>query len=627
MHHAGNVTRAAQSRGDLRTEEFHQTYPLTAEGRIALKNINGDVHIKVWDRDEVRLDAVKSAASVERLKEIEIVVESAPEVLQIHTKYPATNYDWQRDGNRPEEPGSVEYTLTVPRRARLQNIELINGAIEIADLAGDVRASSINGRVTAHGLAGEARLSTVNGSLQAVFDKLGETKPVTLGSVNGNVALVIPSDARAEIKASTVHGAIANDFGLNVRRGEYIGQDVSASLAGGGTRIRLTNVNGRIEIHHAADNRQLSPVTNNEIENKVGKINRGDVTKLKDEIKRSIELSIKEEQMSAADRQRLMNEAMREAQAAELEVARNINRTVNSATREMVREQVQLAIEATRAATQELQSKAVGDAMRGNKGARATAQETHSFALKSSTPIRVIADTFDGSITVHTWDQPEVKYTAFKNARSTDGLGSIQIVAEERAGEIYLAAKRTQGKSWYSNSSVRFEIYVPHKINLRLSSGDGRINVDGVDGEMELKTGDGAIYVSAGRGRLHATTGDGRVSVTDYDGYAEVRSGDGRLVLDGRFAGLQAQTGDGQISLNLPSGGDATIETNAESVTNDEAYIAEAPDEEKRVRRWKFGRGSSEIFKLHTGDGRIILSSDAQPKAAQSGNAPNDEKE
>ena len=33
-------------------EEFHQTYPLTANGRIELENINGAVHISVWDQNQ-----------------------------------------------------------------------------------------------------------------------------------------------------------------------------------------------------------------------------------------------------------------------------------------------------------------------------------------------------------------------------------------------------------------------------------------------------------------------------------------------------------------------------------------------------------------------------------------------
>src|SRR6266851_460781 len=31
-------------------DEYHQTYPLNADGRIELQNINGAVHITAWDR-------------------------------------------------------------------------------------------------------------------------------------------------------------------------------------------------------------------------------------------------------------------------------------------------------------------------------------------------------------------------------------------------------------------------------------------------------------------------------------------------------------------------------------------------------------------------------------------------
>jgi hypothetical protein len=34
---------------------------------------------------------------------------------------------------------------------------------------------------------------------------------------------------------------------------------LNGELGGGGTRVRVSNVNGRIEIRHANDNRPLSP--------------------------------------------------------------------------------------------------------------------------------------------------------------------------------------------------------------------------------------------------------------------------------------------------------------------------------------------------------------------------------
>lgn len=246
---------ASDHRGAL-TEEFHQTYALTADGRVELDNINGNVHISGWDRNEVKVDAVKYAETKERLDEAKIEVDSRNDSLSIRTKYPDHNNNWNW-GSR-NNPASVEYTLTVPRTARLDEIKLINGELDIKGVSGEVNASCINGRLEAQNLAGRARLSTINGRLEAKFDQLA-TQRVELNSVNGSVDLTIPSDSNAEIEASTVSGGINNDFGLHVNHHHFIGHDLRGELGTGGARIKLANVNGHIEVHHAQDGRALSP--------------------------------------------------------------------------------------------------------------------------------------------------------------------------------------------------------------------------------------------------------------------------------------------------------------------------------------------------------------------------------
>ncbi|MGC1451405.1 MAG: DUF4097 family beta strand repeat-containing protein [Candidatus Sulfotelmatobacter sp.] len=247
---------ASDHRGAL-TEEFHQTYALTADGRVELDNINGDVHISSWDRNEVKVDAVKYADTKERLEEARIEIDSGKEFLSIRTKYPDRDQSWNWGSHN--NPASVEYTLTVPRTARLDEIKLINGSLDVTGMSGEVNASCINGRLEAHNLAGRARLSTINGRLNARFDQLAGPA-VELSSVNGSVDLTIPSDSKAEVEASTVSGGINNDFGLHVNHHQFVGHDLRGELGSGGTRIKLENVNGRIEIHHAQDGRALSPV-------------------------------------------------------------------------------------------------------------------------------------------------------------------------------------------------------------------------------------------------------------------------------------------------------------------------------------------------------------------------------
>jgi hypothetical protein len=232
-------------KGDELTEEFHQIYPLSPTGRVSISNINGDVHINVWDQGSVKVDAVKRAYSQQRLSELTIDVTNTAESVRIKTKYPE-----DRNNGRSREDGwaRVEYTLTVPRRARLDGAELVNGSLDIEGLQGDVNASLVNGTVKAGGLGGEVKLSTVNGGIEANVAALDGAKSVTLNSVNGSIVLIVPSGASADVKASTLHGAITNDFGLTVEDGQYVGHNLSGQIGSGGARIRLNNVNGSIAI-------------------------------------------------------------------------------------------------------------------------------------------------------------------------------------------------------------------------------------------------------------------------------------------------------------------------------------------------------------------------------------------
>jgi len=250
------TAHASDHRGAF-TEEFHQTYALAPDGRVELDNINGDVHISSWDRNEVKVDAVKYAETKEGLEDAKIEVDSGKDYVSIRTKY----HDHDQTFNRGSHHNStsVEYTLTVPRTARLDEIKLINGKLDVNGVSGEVRASCINGRLEAHDLGGAARLSTINGRLDARFGQLAG-RDVELNSVNGSVELTIPSDSQAEIEASTVSGGIENDFGLHVNNHRFVGHDLRGELGSGATHIRLENVNGRIEIRHAEDGRALSPV-------------------------------------------------------------------------------------------------------------------------------------------------------------------------------------------------------------------------------------------------------------------------------------------------------------------------------------------------------------------------------
>ena len=593
--------RAQTTRAEV-TEEFHQTYPLSATGRVGLSNINGSVRISAWDRNEVKVDAVKRAYTQERLREAQIQVNASSNSIEIETEYP--DYHWDdNDRKRHENPASVEYTLTVPRGARIEEVNLVNGGLNIEGLTGPVHASSVNGRVTARGLSGPVNLSVVNGRLEATLDSLNAAGSVNLSAVNGPLVATIPSDSNATVHADTVHGSISNDFNLPVREGEYVGRELAGRLGQGGTRVSLNNVNGSIQIKRAADGKTPSPVTNLLSETR----DREDFDDDRDEA-----------EDEARDSEREAREAEREAARDRREAERDKSRDLREAQRELERSTRDIQREAAKVGEEVAKTIANGDFDRafGDDARRINARETNSFKVSGSPRVRV--ETFDGAVTVHAWDKNEVSYTVIKRARDEREMKGISIQAQGSGPEVTLRSQFDKSfahsyhehdgrvTSYSSDASAEFDVYVPRNATLFVSSGDGRLRVEGVSGELELHTGDGTIDVTGSRGKLRAETNDGRIRVEDFDGDADARTGDGRITLDGNFRSLSAKTGDGAISLSVPEGSNATIETNAESVFNDGVAVAETPDTENRVRRWRIG-GGGQTFTLSTGDGRITI--------------------
>ena len=228
--------------GNKVTQNFHQVYNLAADGRVALENINGNAQIEAWDSNQVQIDAVKTACSQEDLDSVKIDVRGSQDAVRIATNYPKKS----NSGN--DHSVNVEYKIKMPRKSRLDRVELVNGSLTMKGVGGEVNASCVYGIIRAQGLQGPTHLSTVNGGLEADFDQV--TRPeIDLESVNGSVSLTLPSAANAKISADTVHGGIKSDFPASIESQMFAGRELRGQLGNGDGHIRINNVNGSISIH------------------------------------------------------------------------------------------------------------------------------------------------------------------------------------------------------------------------------------------------------------------------------------------------------------------------------------------------------------------------------------------
>lgn len=217
--------------------DFNRVFPLSAAGRITIENLYGDVRITGWDRDQVRVTAIRKSRDPKRLDDAKVVVDSNSDSISISTQYAGVD---------AEHPASVEYRIMVPRNANLENVKLINGGLSISGLAGPVKASSVNGSIRAEALEGLADLSTVNGQLEAAFSRLASEGVISLSSVNGPIRVAIPADSGASVEARNLSGGIDSNLGQSWRGPG--GHRLRTPGRRGGAQIRLHNVNGGILI-------------------------------------------------------------------------------------------------------------------------------------------------------------------------------------------------------------------------------------------------------------------------------------------------------------------------------------------------------------------------------------------
>ncbi len=231
-------------------QDFNQTLPLAANGRLALDNVNGRIEITAWDRNEVVIRALKHGKTRDSVEALKIEVDARPDRITIHTKQPDNWLGWKKDS------AGADYVLEVPRQARLANISSVNGPITIDGVSGSIEASSVNGPVQVRNAAGDLKLSTVNGQVKAELASLGRGQSVSLNAVNGHLEATLPANADADVSASTVNGSIKSEFpALAVNKEFPLGRHLNGTLGKGGAHVKASTVNGGIDFRRSTGTR------------------------------------------------------------------------------------------------------------------------------------------------------------------------------------------------------------------------------------------------------------------------------------------------------------------------------------------------------------------------------------
>lgn len=223
------------------TEPFTQTYPISPTGVVRLENVNGLVEIIGWDKNEVSVEAIKSAPDTKDLERIQLKIESTPERLSIesHHKKKALLFGTWR--------GEVHYTLHVPAGVRLDLVSVVNDGIRVRGVTGRVHLKTINGPIDASGLTASGRFETVNGSITVGYTSLTGIDILSLRTINGRCDLTVPKDAPFRVDSKSVNGGVRTDMPIKIEKSGLA--HFRGSVGEGGPQIDFNSVNGELVIH------------------------------------------------------------------------------------------------------------------------------------------------------------------------------------------------------------------------------------------------------------------------------------------------------------------------------------------------------------------------------------------
>ena len=222
-------------------------------------------------------------------------------------------------------------------------------------------------------------------------------------------------------------------------------------------------------------------------------------------------------------------------------------------------------------------------------------------------------ETSDANIRVTTWDQNTIEAKVI-TSRYKIGEGGIR-VEEHQTGdsvEIEVRYPHHNFNVEWGQHKVDIVIQMPREGRVNLRTGDGKIDIAGLKGDMDLHSGDGSENLEGVGGKLHASTGDGHITAHGRFDELELKTGDGHVEVRATAgstlaAGWRLETGDGNVSLEIPSdlSADVSLHTSDGHIDLDMPIVTEGKIRQNEVHGKLNGGGSP--LTIRTGDGSIHL--------------------
>jgi hypothetical protein len=273
----------------VRTPDTDETVNVTRGARLSLNNFAGEVLVRSWERDAVRVQGrhasrtrvtVRSTASAVVVTatgspgsvDYEITVPSwmplKVEGTYAYISIEGTQADVAAETVRGDivikggasfvTAKSVEGEVILEGPRGKINANSVNQGITITGGNGEIAAETVNGHITLNNIeSGSVAAATVNGNIK--FD--GGVRPdgkYRFSTHNGNISVGVPESASATFSVRTYHGSVNTNLSLQSSGDGRRGQRATYTLGSGSADFELESFGGTIQLRRRGSDAPLT---------------------------------------------------------------------------------------------------------------------------------------------------------------------------------------------------------------------------------------------------------------------------------------------------------------------------------------------------------------------------------
>jgi DUF4097 and DUF4098 domain-containing protein YvlB len=274
---------AAQS--NARKADTDQTVPVARGSQLVINNFAGEVVVRAWARDEVRVAARHMSRVKVNVRQTENAVRIGSSSTSGTTSvdYEINAPSWmpvrvngqfnyiETDGIQADVSAeTVRGDIRVKGASGIISLKSIEGEVHVEDAKGRITVSSVNEGIAVVRSSGDIAAETINGEITFTDVRAGNAEATTVngdvrytGTIsdnglyrftthNGDILMGVPDKFNATVSVRTYQGEFETSLAVNageVRRGRR----QTFTVGTGGAQIELESFGGEILLRRASE--------------------------------------------------------------------------------------------------------------------------------------------------------------------------------------------------------------------------------------------------------------------------------------------------------------------------------------------------------------------------------------